>query len=192
MNDRLIQSLKKFLSENKRNRIENDGCATWTESLTELPCFEGKSPRISIVFTRYQGKDINKTILMGDDTHYIGLVLAIPSYWLEVDPYLCQVFLTNYVDEFINMINGESDGGGGSGGGGGDIPVIRPDYCPIKPPVPPGPPPRPMPPPPPPVPVEPPVVVAPGPVPVANQAPVGQYPQVPQQSSIMAKFNSML
>ena len=33
MTDKLNASLKKFLIENKRNRIENDGVATRTETL---------------------------------------------------------------------------------------------------------------------------------------------------------------
>lgn len=181
MTDRLVQSLKKFLNENKRNRIENDGIATWTETIDELNPIDGKYPRFSVCFTRYQGKDVNKTKLMIDDEHQIGLVLAIPSYWLEVDPYLCQLYLSAYIDEFIEeYMSYFGNGGGGSGGGGTPtIPTVKPPYCPIVPPIPPAPVP-----PPPPVPVPPPgTLVAPGPVPVQQGQSVS--------SSIIAKFNSI-
>ena len=180
MTDKLNASLKKFLIENKRNRIENDGVATWTETLDELCPIDGKYPRFSVCFTRYQGKDVNKTKLMLDEHHQIGLVLAVPSYWLEVDPFLCQLYLSAYIDEFLETYLGYFDGGTSGGGSGDDstIPTIKPPFCPIQPPIPPAPTP-----PVPPMPVPPPgVVVSPGPVPVAQ----GQ-----SANSIIARFNSM-
>ena len=161
MDDRLRESFKKFHHENKRNRIENDGCATWNEILTELPFFDGKQPRISVVFTRYQGHTTNATVVktilesgldMGKE-QVVGYVLAIPSYWLEVDVYLALNYVETYIDNFIND-NFQTGSGGGSGSGEGGCPVC-PDDCPIKPPppMPPCPPPPFVPPPPPPNPM---------------------------------------
>ena len=147
MDDKLIKNFDKWNNENHRNRIENDGCAVWTVILTDLPRFEGKQPRVSVVFSRYQGNNTDKTILMGDNDHSIGMVLAIPSYWLDVDHYLCTNYISNYIDEYIETYFGDGSGDGGGSGSGGGCPIC-PDNCPSNPPPPPRP--RPFPPPPPP------------------------------------------
>lgn len=148
MDDKLIKNFDKWNNENHRNRIENDGCAVWTVILTDLPRFEGKQPRVSVVFSRYQGNNTDKTILMGDNNHSIGMVLAIPSYWLDVDHYLCTNYISNYIDEYIETYFGDGSGDGSGSGSGGGCPIC-PDNCPSNPPPPP-PRPRPFPPPPPP------------------------------------------
>ena len=135
MDDKLIKAFDKWNNENHRNRIENDGCAVWNVELTELPMFEGKHPRVSIVFSRYQGNQVNKTDLMGDDEHAIGRVVAIPSYWLDVDHFLAINYVSNFIDEFINTYY--PDYGDGSGSGSGECPIKPPP----PPPCPPGPPP---------------------------------------------------
>lgn len=143
MDDRLIKDFDKWNNENHRNRIENDGCAVWNVVLTELPMFEGKHPRVSIVFSRYQGNQVNKTDLMGDDDHAIGRVVAIPSYWLDVDHFLAINYASNFIDEFINTYYPTYGDGSGSGDGSGGQCPICPDDCPIAPPKPPCPPPPP-------------------------------------------------
>lgn len=112
MDDRLINDFKSWNNSHHRNDIENNGCAVWNVILTDLPFFEGKQPRISVVFSRYQSNQVNETVLMGDDNHAIGYVLAIPSYWLDVDSYLVISYLSNYIDDFINKYFGNSGGGG--------------------------------------------------------------------------------
>lgn len=130
MDDKLIKNFRKWHGENKRNRIENDGCAVWNVILTDLPFFEGKQPRVSVVFSRYQGTTISKTILKGDNDQTIGMVLAVQSYWLDVDEYLCETFVFDYIDEFINdnFSNGNSSGSGS----GTNLPCGCPDNCPSK------------------------------------------------------------
>ena len=146
MDDRLRKSFIRFWRDNKRNRIENDGCAPWNEILTDLPFFDGKQPRISVVFTRYQGHTVNATVVktiletgldIGSE-QVIGFVLALPSYWLEVDEYLALNFVETYIDNFINE-NFDSSGGNQGGTGGSGCPVC-PDNCPNNPPPPPPPP----------------------------------------------------
>ena len=141
MDDKLIKQFDKWNNENHRNAIENNGVCVWNVILTDLPFFEGKQPRISVVFSRYQGNNVNTTTLMNESDRAIGFVLAIPSYWLDVDHYLCTLFISDYIDTFINENFGEYINGGGDGSGG-NCPVC-PDDCPIKPPCPPPPPPRP-------------------------------------------------
>lgn len=146
MDDRLTKSFIRFFHDNKRNRIENDGCATWNEILTDLPFFDGKQPRISIVFSRYQGHTTNMTIIKtildngpnAGSEQIMGFVLALPSYWLEVDEYLALNHIETYIDAFIaeHFDNGQ---------GGGECPVC-PDHCPNIPPPPPPRPPHPHPP----------------------------------------------
>lgn len=146
MDERLSKSFIRFFRDNKRNRIENDGCAAWNEILTDLPFFDGKQPRISIVFSRYQGHTTNHTIIKtildygvnAGTEQVIGFVLALPSYWLEVDEYLAMNHIETYIDAFIAEYfdNGSNDGGGSGTG----CPVC-PDDCPSKPPCPPPPPP---------------------------------------------------
>ena len=123
------------------NAIENNGCCVWHAMLTELPMFEGRHPRVSIVFSRYQGNQTNTTDIMYDDDHAMGRVVAIPSYWLDVDHLLATIFISNFVDDFINQYY-PSYGDGSGSGSGGDCPIC-PDDCPTKPPCPPPMPPRP-------------------------------------------------
>lgn len=186
MDDRLIKSFVRFFRDNKRNRIENDGCAAWNEILTDLPFFDGKQPRISVVFTRYQGHTINATVvksllktgLNASQEQVMGYVLALPSYWLEVDEYLAIQFIETYIDNFINA-NFDT----GDGNTGGNCPVC-PDDCPSKPPIPPCPPP----PPPPPPPYKPPQgPFPPNPIPSPFLEPV-KNPVVPQDQNIK-EFN---
>ena len=187
MDDRLRKSFIRFFRDNKRNRIENDGCAPWNEILTELPFFDGKQPRISVVFTRYQGHTINATVVKtiletGIDIgkeQVVGYVLALPSYWLEVDEYLALNFIETYIDNFIaNNFGTGGDSGDGSGGSG--CPVC-PDDCPNNPPSPPPPPPF-MPPP-----CPPPGPMPPNPVPSPFLEPV-RDPSVPLNPTIQ-EFN---
>lgn len=135
MDDRLINDFKSWNNSHHRNDIENNGCAVWNVILTDLPFFEGKQPRISVVFSRYQGNQVNETVLMGDDDHAIGYVLAIPSYWLDVDNYLVISYLSNYIDNFINTYFGSSGGDSSSGSSSG-----CPNTPPCHPPCPPPPP----------------------------------------------------
>ena len=153
MDNRLKNSFLKVFRENKRNRIENDGCVAWNEILTELPFFDGKQPRISVVFSRYQGHTTNMTIVKSilengmnaGEEQIIGMVLAIPSYWLEVDEYLALNHIESFIDSFITE-NFDTSGSGSGSGSGSDCPVC-PDNCPNNPPsynpVPPCPPPPP-------------------------------------------------
>lgn len=143
MDKRLIQDFDKWNNANHRNAIENNGCCVWHAELTELPMFEGRHPRVSIVFSRYQGNQTNTTDIMYDDDHAMGRVVAIPSYWLDVDHLLATIFISNFVDDFINQYYPSyGDGSGGGSGSGGDCPIC-PDDCPTKPPCPPPMPPRP-------------------------------------------------
>lgn len=153
MDDKIRNSFLKFFRENKRNRIENDGCAVWNEVLTDLPFFDGKQPRVSIAFSRYQGNNTNATVvstilntgLNAGQTQVMGYVLALPSYWLEVDEYLALNYVETFIDAFILDNYSGVDDGPSCG---------CPDNCPNNPPpCPPPPPPQYPPCPPPPCPV---------------------------------------
>ena len=106
MDIKLKRSLKSFLNNNSRARVENDGVAVWNEILTDLPYFDGKQPRVSIAFSRYQGHHVDKTvlsdILKNGKSQVIGLIVAVPSFWLNVDTYLAECYVEYWVDEFIN------------------------------------------------------------------------------------------
>lgn len=145
MDDKLIKNFDQWNNANHRNAIENNGVCVWNVILTDLPFFEGKQPRISVVFSRYQGNNVDTTVLMNEDNKAIGFVLAIPSYWLDVDHYLCTLYISGFIDDFINEYFGDSSGSG-SGDSGGGCPVC-PDDCPINPPPCPPPPRPPFPPP---------------------------------------------
>lgn len=137
MDARLKNSFLVFFKNNKRNRIENDGCAAWNEILTDLPFFDGKQPRISVVFTRYQGHTTNMTVIKSiletgvnvGKEQVVGMVLAIPSYWLEVDEYLALNHIETFIDSFITDNFEDTNSGDGC--------PICPDHCPNIPPCPP-------------------------------------------------------
>lgn len=119
MKKEYVENLKSWLNNgNKRQRIENDGCACWTLVFNELPLFEGKRPRASFIFTRYQGNQTNKTIIANGNNQVIGQVTALPSYWLEVDPLLFVSYIEALVDEFLEKNFADYINGGGSGSGG--------------------------------------------------------------------------
>lgn len=181
MDDRLKNSFLKFFRENKRNRIENDGCAVWNEILTDLPFFDGKQPRVSIAFSRYQGSSTNATVVTtilntGINTgkeQAMGYVLALPSFWLDVDEYLALNYIEAFIDAFIldNYEDGSSDGSS----------CGCPDNCPNNPPPCPPPmyPPAPCPPSPPPCPV---------PSPFLQETPAENIP--PVVSNELQEFNT--
>lgn len=139
MDKRLIDNFVKWNNANKRNAIENNGVCVWTVELTDLPFFEGKHPRVSVVFSRYQGINVNQTTLLSESDKAMGFVLAIPSYWLDVDQYLATIYISNYIDDFINKYYPDSSYATGDGNGTGC--PICPDNCPNQPPINPCPPP---------------------------------------------------
>lgn len=113
MKKEYVDSLKTWLNNgNRRQRIENDGCACWTVVFNELPLFEGKRPRASFIFSRYQGNQTNKTTIANGNGDIIGLVVALPSYWLEVDPLLFISYIEALVDEFLLKYFPDSINGG--------------------------------------------------------------------------------
>lgn len=145
MNAKTKKDFRIFLNNNRRNRIENDGVAVWNHVLEDLPWFDGKQPRVSFAFSRYQHNHVDKTILSDilkdGREQVVGLVVAIPSYWLNADEYLVTCYVEYYIDEFVNEYFKERP----------QRPCRppRPD-CPIAPPVqppkPPCPKPEPLPP----------------------------------------------
>lgn len=139
MDKRLEKDFTTWNNSNHRNAIENNGVCVWTVILTDLPFFEGKQPRVSVVFSRYQGNQINQTVLISESDKAMGYVLAIPSYWLDVDQYLVLLYISNYIDDFINKYYPDSSyATGGDTSEDNDCPVC-PDNCPSQNPCPPSP-----------------------------------------------------
>lgn len=135
MDKRLELDFVKWNNANHRNAIENNGVCVWNVVLTDLPFFEGKQPRVSVVFSRYQGTDVNQTVLVSESDKAMGYVLAIPSYWLDVDQYLVLLYISNYIDDFINKYYPDSSYATGGTADDNNCPIC-PDNCPSTPPSP--------------------------------------------------------
>jgi len=137
----LEKSLKHYLCENTVSHIENNGSRCWIEKLTNTSI--NPAPSINIVFSRYQEAEVSETVITNH-----AYVLAIPSYWIDVDTTAAIMFISNYVDAWLTKYFG-----------------YQPEPQP-EPPVPPVPPP----PPPPPGPI-PPGPIPPGPHPPCPHPP---------------------
>lgn len=94
MYDYLEKGLKRFLHDNTVAQIENSGSRVWFQTLDTIK--QSPKPKINVVFSRYQGDSVNETILGN-----YGYVLAIPSYWIDVDCDLATIYISSFVDKYL-------------------------------------------------------------------------------------------
>ena len=137
MTDYMVASLKKFITEESMSRIENSGARIWKETYKEAK--QRVKPFINVVFSRYQADNTSET-----DMGTAGYVLAIPAYWIDVSVELAIIYISSFVDTYLqeNFGYGSNDSSDSSGSNSGGGCGGRPKPCPVhpKPPAPPAPP----------------------------------------------------
>lgn len=154
MKDYMVKSLKSFITQEAVSQIENNGSRMWKTTYKEAN--QKTKPIICVVFSRYQMDNTTETIIGN-----AGYVVAIPSYWIDVDADLAVIYIASLIDSYLskyfdangNPINGGNCSGSGDGSTeGGCSPDCPGHYLPPPhhPPKPPYKPPYPPPPPPPP------------------------------------------
>lgn len=109
MKDYIKDKIKQWLSGNTIASIENNGSISVSVQLKDEPTLTNNGVIFTVVFSRYQMYKITQTIVMEDSTHAMGMVLALPSYWLSVPFDLLIKLIENYLDKFLDTRN-EYDG----------------------------------------------------------------------------------
>lgn len=113
----LNESLKKYIMQHSVAHIENNGSRCWKEVIKESKL--SPRPVINIVFSRYQHTEVSTTTIAD-----YGIVLAIPSYWIDVDPNLVVIYVSQYIDPWLKEYFGYNPSSGstnnGNSGNGND------------------------------------------------------------------------
>lgn len=102
MYDYLKKSLTSYIKVTNVAHIENNGSRMWKEYIQKTKL--NPKPSVNVVFSRYQHTEVSQTVL-GD----YGIVVAIPSYWIDVDPELVIVFVSQYIDPWLTKYFGSCD-----------------------------------------------------------------------------------
>lgn len=102
MYDYLKKSLTSYVKTNNVSHIENNGSRMWKAYIEKSKL--NPKPSVNVVFSRYQHTEVSQTVL-GD----YGIVIAIPSYWIDVDPELVILFVSQYIDPWLQKYFGSSD-----------------------------------------------------------------------------------
>lgn len=113
MLDYMKDSLRKFISENHVKHLESQGSVMWKCEYKEAK--QRIKPVMHVVFSRYQGTEITETVVGN-----VGYVLALPSYWVDVDATALLALVGQYIDAYINEYVDQDlpdDGSGGNSDG---------------------------------------------------------------------------
>lgn len=95
----LEDNLRQFIKRNGLPEVENTGSPIWRAEV-DVEGY-GPLPVINVVFSRYQGNNINETIVNTN-----GYVLAIPSYWINIDVEVAIIYISSFVDKWLNKYFG--------------------------------------------------------------------------------------
>lgn len=106
----LNESLKKYVTHHHVAHIENNGSRCWKEIIKESKL--SPRPSINVVFSRYQHTEVSTTTIAD-----YGIVVALPSYWIDVDPELLVIYVSQYIDPWLKQYFGYNTSSGSTNNG---------------------------------------------------------------------------
>lgn len=132
MYEYLEKKLRSFIHDEKSNNVENCGSRNCFMPIkdTGLPY----KVFLNVVFAKYQGAETTYTDL---GTH--GYVLALPSYWIDVDENSVIFYISSFVDKWLKTNFGYDPDGDGKDDDHHICPHPHPHPHPCPPPCPPSP-----------------------------------------------------